>query len=251
MKALQNIGNKALGWLKSSPNLPTQNAPSVEERPGDSVTISRTESQQPPQAPPKQPEPKIEIEPSNPLQLPALQQIAENNFKETGLPEEYYFSCGPIYANENQCRLDVAKSGDSLLGYVQYTGHIEIPTAANIDVLMVVPEAQGRKVGEELLLNALEKISALGYPEVRLQIEDGNAGAEKLYQKYGFVPAKVLSAYYPHVSGQMKDGKEMSLTLDDKNRALLVQRRQQLELLKSTNYPSQRFRTASYSADSP
>lgn len=97
----------------------------------------------------------------------------------------------------------LALLGDKPVGYVlmRYGNG-----AVNVDSLGVSSAARGHKIGERLLLGGLEKAAENGCSQVTLQVENGNAPAEKLYAKYGFQPTKILPGYY-----HGKDGTEMTL----------------------------------------
>ena len=54
----------------------------------------------------------------------------------------------------------------------------------------------------------------------------------------------MLLGYFPQVDGTTVDGKELKLKLNSEGRDLLVQRRQELDLFKSSRFPSQRYAIA-------
>lgn len=62
------------------------------------------------------------------------------------------------------------------------------PLIANIYAMWVAPEARGRRIGEVLLAEAIVTATLRGVAEVRLRISDTQAGARRLYLRYGFVP---------------------------------------------------------------
>ena len=73
---------------------------------------------------------------------------------------------------------------------------------------------------------------------MQLEVEQGNLPAEKLYEKYGFVPTAVLSGYY-----HGKDGTQMTLKdLQGAGSSLLAQRRRELAE-KLGGIPSHTFTT--------
>lgn len=92
------------------------------------------------------------------------------------------------------CDLLVAVDGDGgLLGGVSlvhpHSPQREIagPGEAEIRVLAVDPDAQGRGVGAALVAACLDRARAAGYPAVALCVIEGNEGAARLYDRFGFV----------------------------------------------------------------
>ncbi|MGA0608164.1 GNAT family N-acetyltransferase [Phenylobacterium sp. VNQ135] len=57
--------------------------------------------------------------------------------------------------------------------------------------LVVDPAEQGRGVGRRLLLAAIERLEALGAPQVVLSAAYPNAGAQRLFASVGFRPTMV------------------------------------------------------------
>ena len=170
--------------------------------------------------------------------------MADDSFHDAHIPQEYHFDSGPLQGIENGAEIHMAASGSKPLGYIQADFVTAGKKVANIDTLVVLPEARGRKIGEKLLLAALEKAAAKDCKEVTLQVEEGNAGAERLYEKYGFQPSKMLVGYFPQIDGTTVDGKELRLKLNSEARNLLVQRRQELDVFKSSRFPGQYYAIA-------
>jgi ribosomal protein S18 acetylase RimI-like enzyme len=68
------------------------------------------------------------------------------------------------------------------LGYsVEYGGRDGF-----VDDLYLAPEARGRGAGRRLVAFALEQAAALGIGTLHLEVEPGNARAERLYRDAGF-----------------------------------------------------------------
>lgn len=57
---------------------------------------------------------------------------------------------------------------------------------AEIRVLAVDPDAQGRGIGSALVTECLDRARAAGYPAAALCVIEGNEGAARLYTRFGF-----------------------------------------------------------------
>jgi ribosomal-protein-alanine N-acetyltransferase len=100
----------------------------------------------------------------------------------------------------------IAMAGATPIGYVLLRISQKNPAEANIDALAVVPEARGRKVGQTLMLHALDEAVDCGVEDCTLQVEETNNRAWHLYDKLGFHNEKLLRGYYGgrHDAIQMK-----------------------------------------------
>ena len=79
----------------------------------------------------------------------------------------------------------VAKDGDRVVGFVGYGHHgPEDPDTGEVFALYVLPEYQGRGVGQRLMDAAFEKLSAC--PRLCLWAVKGNDRAIRFYEKNGF-----------------------------------------------------------------
>ncbi|MFW6105231.1 MAG: GNAT family N-acetyltransferase [Chloroflexota bacterium] len=75
------------------------------------------------------------------------------------------------------------------VGFINFTVRQTIlhgSPSALIDELVVTEEYQGKGVGKQLVLAALEKCKQLGCCEVEVSTEKTNLKARKFYKKYGF-----------------------------------------------------------------
>jgi mycothiol synthase len=79
--------------------------------------------------------------------------------------------------------------GGGLLGFHWTKVHAD--GAGEVYVLGVSPAAQGLGLGNSLLVRGLRHLAGRGCPHVRLYVDGDNAGALRLYERSGFVPANL------------------------------------------------------------
>ena len=80
----------------------------------------------------------------------------------------------------------LAKDGDRVVGFAAYSPYRgeDLPDAAELDGLYVLPEYWGRGIGFTLMNAAAE---AMGdRPVIALWVLDGNERAIRFYERYGF-----------------------------------------------------------------
>ena len=83
----------------------------------------------------------------------------------------------------------VAAMEGTPVGFIHFTVRQTIlhrSPSALIDELVVAEEYQGKGVGKQLLLAAIEKCRQLGCCEVEVSTEKTNLKARRFYKKYGF-----------------------------------------------------------------
>ncbi|MDK4807818.1 MAG: GNAT family N-acetyltransferase [Novosphingobium aromaticivorans] len=93
-----------------------------------------------------------------------------------------------------------APKGCVLLG-VQMEGKIDGCVAlreVNADIcemkrLYVRPHARGNQLGRQLVEHLIENARAIGYEEMRLDVQEKSQSARKLYAEFNFVPAEPIS----------------------------------------------------------
>jgi len=177
---------------------------------------------------------QISFTPARVVDAPALAKLDKDAFGAEAWPQESFQSA----LSDPRQEVEKAMSEDKMVGYLLMNFRRGGSSTACVDSLAVSSEARGQKLGEQLLLRGLETAANKGYSEVQLEVEKGNAPAEKLYEKYGFVPTAVLSGYY-----HGNDGTQMKLKdLQGVGKELLAQRRQEL-IAKLGSIPSHTFAT--------
>lgn len=94
-----------------------------------------------------------------------------------------------IAKGEELARAWVVRRGAEAMGYLVLTVGYSIEYGGRdgfVDDLYLAPELRGRGVGKRLLTFALEQAAALGINTLHLEVEGGNARAQRLYQAAGF-----------------------------------------------------------------
>ena len=89
----------------------------------------------------------------------------------------------------------VAATKGTPVGFIHFTIRQTVlhrSPSAMIDELVVTKEYQGKGIGRELVLTAIEKCRQLGCCEVEVSTERTNAKAKKFYKKCGFNKSEIL-----------------------------------------------------------
>ena len=87
----------------------------------------------------------------------------------------------------------VARSGGAVIGYA---GLMEAAGEGHVTTIAVAPDWQRRKIGTRLLLALAGWAGEHRCRALTLEVRMGNAGAQALYRRFGFVPAGVRRNYY-------------------------------------------------------
>jgi ribosomal-protein-alanine N-acetyltransferase len=90
----------------------------------------------------------------------------------------------------------VARVGRRLVGY---GGLMISPDSAHITNIAVDPSRQRHGIGTRILLALAREAQRLGAPALTLEVRVSNAPAQRLYHRFGFVPAGVRKRYYEGV----------------------------------------------------
>ena len=97
-------------------------------------------------------------------------------------------------------RIMLAVEDDALLGFCKmdmtcgWPDHARGSRAVQLKQLYTQPGATGRGIGAALTEWALAEAGAFGADEVQLSVYSGNEGAQRFYQRYGFV--KVADIFF-------------------------------------------------------
>ncbi|MHB8294251.1 MAG: ribosomal protein S18-alanine N-acetyltransferase [Acidimicrobiales bacterium] len=87
----------------------------------------------------------------------------------------------------------VARVGGVVVGYC---GLMISAEDAHVTNIAVDPDWHRHKIATQLLLNACMVARQRGVSNLTLEVRVGNAGAQELYRKFGFVAAGVRKNYY-------------------------------------------------------
>ena len=79
---------------------------------------------------------------------------------------------------------EIAERDGGAAGYCSLT--IGADGVAKLNKLYLLPELQGRGLGQEMLVRVFALAAARGAVEVRLQVNKGNTRARRAYERFGF-----------------------------------------------------------------
>lgn len=94
-------------------------------------------------------------------------------------------------------------------GFVLTTGSHADASTVTIADLAVDPDHRRQRIGERLMISALQHAKAGGATRARLHVEANNAGAQRLYQRLGFERISLCPRFY----GSGRDGVLMEADL--------------------------------------
>ena len=132
---------------------------------------------------------RLVIEPMTFADLPAVQEIERASFT-TPWPAHAYRA--ELETNKLAHYL-VVRVGREV---VAYAGIWLMVDEAHITTFAVAPAWRRRRIGERLLMGALDLSVARGAREATLEVRLSNLPARRLYEKYGFRPVGIRPRYY-------------------------------------------------------
>jgi mycothiol synthase len=117
-------------------------------------------------------------------------------------PEQGGWTIADLRAREAEPWFDagdflLAERGAELVGFHWMKTHA--PTRGEVYVLGVAPAAQGLRLGAALLTAGLRLLRDHGVREVMLYVDESNAAAMHLYERYGFTRANHDVQYQRHI----------------------------------------------------
>jgi ribosomal-protein-alanine N-acetyltransferase len=92
----------------------------------------------------------------------------------------------------------IAREGREMVGYV---GLMFVEEEAHVTTVAVAPAHQGRGIGTQIMLGAIEIAQKEGSRHVSLEVAVGNTRAQALYRRFGFAPVALRKGYY-QLSGE-------------------------------------------------
>ncbi len=117
----------------------------------------------------------------------------ESEFKPDLIAQEQGLS--ELLSDAEKGHILVARSKDKILGMVclLYTISTALGTrVALLEDMIVAPQGRGKNIGSELIEFALEFASAQGCARITLLTDQDNVGAQRFYEKHGFVASTMI-----------------------------------------------------------
>jgi GNAT superfamily N-acetyltransferase len=103
-------------------------------------------------------------------------------------------TCEQLLKDDNS-HFRVAELKTTPVGFINFTVRQTVlhrSPSAMIDELVVTKEYQGKGIGKQLVLAAIDECRQLGYCEVEVSTEKTNVKARKFYKKCGFNKREIL-----------------------------------------------------------
>jgi len=101
-------------------------------------------------------------------------------------------------------RVLLAEDGTTLVGYLQFGPHE--PGGVFFHRLYVATDRLGQGIGSRLLRAALDAPEVRAAPEVLIDVWEHNAGARRLYERFGFVATGQRMPDFVTASGEVSPG---------------------------------------------
>lgn len=121
--------------------------------------------------------------------LPAIVAL-EQAFTRAGWSEQ---SWADELAADGRCTLVEKDAAGTVRGVATFSAVADV---ADVNRVVVAPEARRAGIGRRLVLAGLEWAQAVGAQQVMLEVEAGNVPAIGLYEQVGFVPLARRANYY-------------------------------------------------------
>jgi len=87
----------------------------------------------------------------------------------------------------------VMEADGKIIGYV---GTWVVFEDAQITNIAIKPEYRGKKLGQKLFQFTIQQVIKLGATRLSLEVRETNIIAQRLYRKFGLVPAGIRKNYY-------------------------------------------------------
>jgi len=100
-----------------------------------------------------------------------------------------------ILLNDANYNLLVAKAGDSVVGFVDFTTRktaLHPAPCGLIDELIVTEDYRGQGIGRQLISAAVDECRQLGCCEIEVSTQKTNAKAREFYKSLGFEDVGIL-----------------------------------------------------------
>jgi ribosomal protein S18 acetylase RimI-like enzyme len=117
-------------------------------------------------------------------------QLIRKMPKDIGLDFVPLLTGDSLRANSDVAKVTIAEEAGSMLGVCLWTLAFSSWRGAKgiyISDLYVQPEARGRRIGEALLQEVVKQADQVGAKYVKMEVDENNLGAQRFYQRLGFV----------------------------------------------------------------
>jgi [ribosomal protein S18]-alanine N-acetyltransferase len=131
---------------------------------------------------------EVALRPMTAADLPAVMSIEQESYS---VPWSEATFRG-LLRRRDAC-LIVAAAGDEVVGYAAYWTVLDQSELGNV---AVTPAWRGRGIGERLVAEVLRLAGSAGVREVFLEVRPSNAGARRLYERFGFTQVGRRRNYY-------------------------------------------------------
>jgi len=121
--------------------------------------------------------------------LPEIMGIEKLSFEET-YPRGIFL----MFLENNPDTFLVAEYGGRVIGYVM--AYLKPDLEGHVMSIAVHPDYRGSGVGSTLLTEVIKRLFSRGAEYVGLEVRVSNERAIKLYERFGFVRARRIPAYY-------------------------------------------------------
>ena len=130
----------------------------------------------------------VSIEPMQLMDLEAIEQIDIACF-----PIPWQLHAFETEMKNRYAAYFVARRGSKVIGYV---GGWLVGGEGHITSVAVLPASQGNGVGGRLMEEIIAELKRRGAKIISLEVRESNGYAQKLYEKFSFIPVASRRGYY-------------------------------------------------------
>jgi dTDP-4-amino-4,6-dideoxy-D-galactose acyltransferase len=157
------------------------------------------------------------IRPARESDIPTLKSIARISHQDSRFYYDGRFPedlCNALYEVwiEKSCKgyanaVLVPESNGTAAGYISC--HLPGPATGQIGLVGVAPDAQGRRLGQELVQGAMHWFGLNGVDRVLVVTQGRNLRAQRLYQRCGFITQSLQLWYHKWFPNPDRGGKQL------------------------------------------
>ncbi len=130
----------------------------------------------------------MQIRPMTREDIPAVAVIEQDVYPQPWPPRVFF---------DELARIDrvyvVAEDADGIAGYA---GLLLVEGDAHVTTLAVSPQARRASLGTRLMLALVDAALERNASHLTLEVRVSNAGAQRLYERFGFAPVGLRKDYY-------------------------------------------------------